>query len=210
MSTRFRNIIADHAELESLIGLPSELVIKKQLAELDSHMRAFVSRSPFLLLGTIGKSGLCDVSPRGDIPSVATVLDSRTLAIAERPGNRRADSLRNIIETGQVGLLLLVPAVGEALRINGRACVMRDEKVLASFAVNGKQPMLGIGIEVEECYFQCAKALIRSKLWDNLTKGSHCTEFDFAQVLVDQTQIEGQCVESLKQQIETSYKERLY
>lgn len=210
MTTRFQNILADAAELELLIGLPSELVIKKQLAELDNHMRAFVARSPFLLLGTIGKGGMCDVSPRGDVPSAAAVLDSRTLVIAERPGNRRADSLRNIIETGRAGLLLLLPGVGETLRVNGRACVTRDEEVLASLAINGKRPVLGVGIEVEECYFQCAKALIRSKLWDNLTKGPHCADFDFAQVLVDQTQIEGQCVESLKQQIEASYKERLY
>ena len=210
MPTRFRHIVADAAELESSIGLPSELVIKKQLAELDDHMRAFVARSPFLLLGTTGKSGMCDVSPRGDVPSAATVLDSRTLVIAERPGNRRADSLRNIIETGRVGLLMLLPGVGETLRVNGRACVMRDEAVLASLANNGKKPLLGIGIEVEECYFQCGKALIRSKLWDNVTKGAPCADFNFAQVLVDQTQIEGQCVESLKQHIETAYKERLY
>lgn len=210
MPTRFRNIVADAAELDSLIGLPSELVIKKQLAELDDHMQAFAARAPFLLLGTVGKSGMCDVSPRGDVPCAATVLDSRTLAIAERPGNRRADSLRNIIDTGRVGLLLLVPGVGETLRINGRACVMRDDEVLTSMAINGKQPVLGIGVEVEECYFQCAKALIRSKLWGNVTKGLHCADFDFAQVLVDQTQIEGQCVETLKQHIETSYKERLY
>lgn len=210
MTTRFQNCIADVAELELLIGLPSELVIKKQLAELDHHMRAFVARSPLLLLGTMGKSGMCDVSPRGDVPAAATVLDSRTLVIADRPGNRRADSLRNIIETGRAGLLLLLPGVGETLRVNGRACVMRDEAVLASLAINGKKPLLGIGVEVEECYFQCAKALIRSKLWDNLTKEQHCTDFDFAQVLVDQTQIEGQCAESLKQQIEVSYNERLY
>lgn len=210
MPTRFQNMVADAAELESLIGLPSELVIKKQLAELDDHMKAFVARSPFLLLGTVGKNGLCDVSPRGDVPSAAKVLDSRTLAIAERPGNRRADSLRNIIETGRAGLLLLAPGVGETLRINGRACVMRDDEVLASLAINGKQPVVGIGVEVEECYFQCAKALIRSKLWDNGTRGPHCSDFDFAQVLIDQTQIEGQCVESLKHLIETSYKERLY
>jgi PPOX class probable FMN-dependent enzyme len=210
VSTRFRNLIADAAELESLIGLPSELVIKKQLAELDGHMQQFVARSPFLLLGTVGKHGMCDVSPRGDIPSAATVLDSRTLVIAERPGNRRADSLRNILETGRIGLLLLVPGVGETLRVNGRACVMRDPEILTSMSVNGKQPLLGIGIEVEECYFQCAKALIRSKLWDNVSQGACGAEFDYAQVLVDQTQIEGQCVESLKKQIETAYRERLY
>jgi PPOX class probable FMN-dependent enzyme len=207
---RFQKIVADAAELEGLIGSPSELVIKKQLAELDEHMRAFVARAPFLLLGTVGKSGKCDVSPRGDVPSAATVLDARTLVMAERPGNRRADSLRNILETGRVGLLLLVPGVGETLRINGRACVMRDEDVLAPLAVNGKRPVVGIGVEVEECYFQCAKALIRSKLWDHVAKGPSCADFDFAQVLIDETGIEGQCVESLQRQIETSYKERLY
>jgi PPOX class probable FMN-dependent enzyme len=207
---RFRNIVANAAELESLIGSPSELVIKKQLAELDDHMQAFVARAPFLLLGTVGKCGRCDVSPRGDVPAAATVLDSRTLALAERPGNRRADSLRNILETGRVGLLLLVPGVGETLRINGHACVMRDDDVLASLSVNGKRPAVGIGVEVEECYFQCAKALLRSKLWHNRAEGPTCAEFDFAQVLIDQTRIEGQCVEALRQQIESSYQERLY
>lgn len=210
MPTRFRHIVTTAAELEALIGLPSELVIKKQLAELDNHMQAFVAQAPFLLLGTVGQSGMCDVSPRGDWPAAAQVLDARTVAIAERPGNRRADSLRNIIETGHVGLLLLVPGLGETLRINGRASVIRDEEVLAPLAVNGKQPVLAIGVEVEECYFQCAKALIRSKLWADVTSRPHCAEFDFAQVLVDQTQIEGQCVETLKQHIETAYKERLY
>jgi PPOX class probable FMN-dependent enzyme len=203
-------MVADAAELESLIGLPSELVIKKQLAQLDDHMQAFVARAPFLLLGTVGKSGRCDVSPRGDVPAAATVLDARTLVLAERPGNRRADSLRNILETGQVGLLLLVPGVGETLRINGRACVIRDAEVLVSLRVNGKSPVIGIGVEVEECYFQCAKALIRSKLWDHPPVGTPCADFDFAQVLVEQTRIEGQCVESLKQLIETSYRERLF
>jgi PPOX class probable FMN-dependent enzyme len=193
-----------------LLGVPSELVIKKQLRELDPHMQAFVARAPILLLGTVDKTGRCDVSPRGDIPSAATVLDAGTLVIAERPGNRRADSLRNILETGRVGLLLLVPGVGETLRINGQACVMRDEEILARLAVNGKRPVVGIGVEVDECYFQCAKALIRSRLWDNITHGVHCSDFDFAQVLVEQTQIAGQSAESLRQHIETSYKERLY
>lgn len=208
--TSFQKTVADVAELESVIGLPSELVIKKQLADLDEHMQAFVARAPLLFLGTFGKNGACDVSPRGDLPAAAKVLDARTLVIAERTGNRRADSLRNILETGRAGLILLVPGVGETLRINGRACILRDEDVLAPMAVNGKQPALGIGIEVEECYFQCAKALIRSKLWDNVTKGPYCADFDFAQILIDQTQIEGQQVETLKQLIETGYKERLY
>jgi predicted pyridoxine 5'-phosphate oxidase superfamily flavin-nucleotide-binding protein len=141
---------------------------------------------------------------------VATVLDSHTLVIADRPGNRRVDSLHNIIETGRAGLLLLVPGLGETLRINGRACVMRDDDVLGPLTVNGKRPVLGIGIEVEECYFQCAKALIRSRLWDPVTKGPPGADFDLAKILIDETQMEGQCVESLRQQIEIAYKERLY
>ena len=99
-------------------------------------------------------------------PALATVLDARTLVIPERRGNRRADSLRNIIETGRAGLLFLIPGVGETLRVNGRACVIRDEEVLAPLAVEGKRPLVGIAVEVEECFLQCAKAVIRSKLWD--------------------------------------------
>ncbi len=207
---RFDRVVRSAKELESLIGLPSELVLKKQLAELDHHMRAFIARSPFLLLGTTGGDGRCDVSPRGDLPAVATVLDARTLVIPDRPGNRRADSLRNIIETGRVGLLFLVPGLGETLRVNGRACLMRDERILAPLSVHGKPPALGIGVEVEECYFQCAKALIRSRLWENAARSPHGAEFDLAKVLVDQCRIEGQTVESLKQQIETAYRDHLY
>lgn len=203
---QFYQVVRSTEELESLIGVPSELVIRKQLAELDQHMQAFVARSPLLLLGSVGADGKCDVSPRGELPSVATVNDARTLVIPERPGNRRADSLRNIIQTGRVGLLFLVPGIGETLRVNGRACVMRDEKALSSMSIQGRLPVVGIGVEIEECYFQCAKALIRSRLWED----SEQCDFDLAKVLVDQTNIEGQTVESLKQQIAESYRERLY
>jgi PPOX class probable FMN-dependent enzyme len=182
------------------------LVLRKQLAQLDKHMQAFVACAPFILLGTVDSGGNCDVSPRGELPGAVTVLDERTLVIPERPGNRRADSLRNIIQTGRVGLLFLVPGIGETLRVNGFACVMRDEDVLASMSNNGKTPVVGIGVEVEECYFQCAKALIRSRLWE----ARDSADFDLAQVLVEQTCIEGQTVESLKLQIESSYRDRLY
>lgn len=206
----FRKVVTSTDELATLIGSPSELVIKKQLAEIDDHMRSFISESPFLLLGTVGRDGTCDVSPRGDMPSVAKVLDSRTLVIAERLGNRRADSLRNIIETGQLGLLFVIPGFGESLRINGRACVIRDNDVLASMSVQGKQPIVGIGVRVKECYFQCAKALIRSKLWDSPAERRDPSVSSFAEILVDQTKIEGQTVDSLRKQIEESYTERLY
>jgi len=206
---QFECLVTSADELATLIGTPSELVIKKQLPELDNHMRAFIAESPFLLLGTVDRFGRCDVSPRGDVPCVATVLDSKTLVLAERPGNRRADSLQNIMETSRVGLLFMIPGRGETLRVNGRACVFRDDEVLATMSVNGKKPVVGIGVEVEECYLQCAKALIRSKLWDSPSNRAKSSLPCFAQILIDQTQID-ETVESLNLQIEESYAERLY
>ena len=106
----FQQRVESATELEALIGLPSELVIRKQLSELDEHMKSFIAESPFMLLGTAGTNGMCDVSPRGDLPSVARVLDSHTVVIAERPGNRRADSMRNIIETAESDCCFSCPA----------------------------------------------------------------------------------------------------
>lgn len=207
---RFQRVVTSADELTELLGSPSESGIKKQLSELDDHMKAFIATSPFMLLGAVGSDGRCDVSPRGDMPDVGKVLDSRTLAISEWKGNRRVDSLRNIIQTGRVGLLFLTPGLGETLRVNGRACVIRDDDVLASLSKQGKQPVVGIGVEVEECFFQCAKALIRSKLWAWSAEHAQTPTFDFAKILVDQTKIEGLEVEPLRQQIEESYRDRLY
>lgn len=206
---RFQQRVTTIDELTTLIGPPSELVIRKQLSDLDQHMQAFIAESPFLLLGTYGSDGQCDVSPRGDLPAAAKVLDSKTLIIAERVGNRRADSLRNIVETGRVGLLFLIAGLGESLRVNGSACVIRDDDILEAMSVNGKSPILGIAINVEECYLQCAKALIRSKLWQPPQPLKTPSLSCFAQILLDQTNVD-ETVESLDQRIQQSYAERLY
>lgn len=206
---KFENLVTSTADLAGLIGVPSEVAVKKQLAALDQHMTQFIAESPFLLIGTVGLDGSCDVSPRGDVPGALTrVLDPKTLVIPERTGNRRADSLRNIIETGRIGLLFLVPGLGETLRVNGRACVLQDKALLASLAAQGKTPLVAIGIEVEECFLQCAKALIRSQLWMGVANKSSLPSF--AQILMDQTHVAGQTVESLHQAIEESYAKRLY
>jgi PPOX class probable FMN-dependent enzyme len=206
---QFRHRVTSAEQLASLIGSPSELVVRKQLAQLDRHMQAFIAEAPLALLGTCGRDGKCDVSPRGDRPSVARVIDPKTLVLAERPGNRRADSLQNIIETGRAGLLFIIPGLGETLRVNGSACVIRDEEVLATLAVQGKQPVVGIAVEVEECYLQCAKALIRSKLWEPPQPLKTPSLSCFAQILIDQTDVD-ETVESLDEQIQQSYSERLY
>ena len=208
-SPKFQKMVTTAAELADLIGVPSELAVKKQQAQLDQHMARFIAESPFVLIGTVGQDGMCDVSPRGDAPgALARVLDGATLVIPERTGNRRADSLRNILETGRIGLLFLIPGLGETLRVNGRACVIRDEDLLASLTAQGKQPVVAIGVEVEECFLQCAKALIRSQLWQGIAR--HSSLPSFAQILMDQTQVAGHTVESLHQAIEESYSQRLY
>ena len=207
---RFRKRVTSVEELTELIGVPSEMVMKKQLSELDGHMKAFIERSPFLLLGTFSRTGCCDVSPRGDGHGLAQILDSKTLVIPDRRGNRRVDSLRNILETGRVGLLFLIPGMGETLRVNGRACLVRDDELLASLAAEGKPPLVGIAVEVEECFLQCAKAIIRSKLWEKRVEGGENSLPCFAEILMDQTQISGETVESLQRQIEDSYTNKLY
>lgn len=207
---RFQRPVTSLEELTELIGVPSELVIKKQLSELDAHMTSFIAESPFLVLGTYGRDGSCDVSPRGDASGLAKVLDSKTLIIPDRRGNRRADSLRNVIETGRVGLLFFIPGLGETLRVNGRACVICDEEVLAPLAVEGKPPIVGITVEVEECFLQCAKAVLRSKLWESRKEVRENSRPSFAQILIDQTKLEGETIESLQQRIEESYTNNLY
>ncbi|MGL4463653.1 MAG: pyridoxamine 5'-phosphate oxidase family protein [Planctomycetia bacterium] len=205
---RFQKTVATVDELRALVGEPSELVRRKQLAALDGHMTAFIAQSPFLLLGTVGRDGGCDVSPRGDPRGVAAVLDSKTLAVPDRPGNRRVDSLRNILETGRVGLLFLMPGMGETLRVNGRASLVLDDDLLASLAAEGKTPVAAIVVEIEECFLQCAKAVIRSRLWDG--GAGRPTLPSFAEMLIDQTKIEDQTVESLNRLIEESYAKKLY
>jgi PPOX class probable FMN-dependent enzyme len=158
--------IRDEAELRRLLGEPSDLVRAKVGDRLNELTRQFVDRSPFVLLATSAPDGTCDVSPRGDPPGFVRVVDERTLLLPERPGNRLADSLRNILANPSVGLLFVVPGIGDTLRVNGRATLVTDEDLLAPSAVEGKVPKLGILVEVEQVYTHCSKAFLRSQLWD--------------------------------------------
>lgn len=159
-------VIRDEAELRALLGEPSDLVRAKLSDRVTKLTRAWIDRSPFVLLATSAPDGTCDVSPRGDPPGFVRVLDERTLLLPERPGNRLADSLRNILENPRVGLLFVVPGVGDTLRVNGRARLVRDEELLAPSAVEGRVPKLGILVEVEEVFTHCAKVFLRAQLWD--------------------------------------------
>ena len=206
----FKEVITSVASLREIMGTPSELVLRKQLDCLDPHARTFIARSPFLVIGTHSQGQVGDVSPRGDAPGFVAVLDDHTLVIPERPGNRRLDTLLNVLQTGSVGLIFMVPGVEETLRVNGRACIVRDEALLERMSAKGKRPLLGIGVEVQECFFHCAKAFKRSGLWQPETWSSRAGMASLAQILVDQIKPENTSVEELEKQIAESYATRRY
>src|SRR5512147_487402 len=158
--------IRDETELRRLLDEPTDLVRAKVTDRLNGLTRQFVDRSPFVLLATSAPDGSCDVSPRGDPPGFVHVLDDRTLLLPERPGNRLADSLRNVLRNPHIGLLFVVPGVGDTLRVNGRATIVTDEEHLAPCAVEGKLPRLGVLVDVEQVFTHCSKAFLRAMLWD--------------------------------------------
>lgn len=159
-------LIHDEAQLRALIGEPAALTCAKITDRLNAATRLFIERSPFVCLATSDGDGHCDLSPRGDPAGFVRILDERTLLIPERPGNRLADSLRNVLANRQVGLLFVVPGVTDTLRVNGRAVITTDAGLLAPSTVEGKPPRLGLLVDIEEAYTQCSKALLRSQLWD--------------------------------------------
>jgi uncharacterized protein len=152
--------------LRSVLGEPSELVRSKVSDRLNDVTRRFIERSPFLCLATSAADGTCDVSPRGDPAGFVRILDERTLLLPDRPGNRLADSLRNVLENPHVALLFVIPGVTDTFRVNGRAKVVTDPELLEPCAVEGKVPKLALRIEIEQAFTHCSKAFLRAGLWD--------------------------------------------
>lgn len=152
-------------ELVSIIGEPRQMIANKSTPYLTPLVTEFLQKSPYYLLSTASAEGNCDVSPRGDPAGSFRVMDERTLLLPERPGNKRIDSLKNIVENPHVGLLFLIPAVDETVRVNGRATITRDPELLATVAMRGKNPQLAIVVEIDEVFAHCARSILRSKLW---------------------------------------------
>jgi uncharacterized protein len=209
-ASRFDRVIDSPEALRALIPPPAELVIRKQLPALDAHARAFLARSPFVTIGTCERTRGCDVSPRGEVPGGLLVLDDRTIAIGDRPGNRRNDSFLNIRENPQIGLLFLVPGLDETLRVNGRAELVVDAKLFDRLSVGGKPPLVALVVDVEEVFFQCAKAFRRSKLWDPSTWPDPALQPPLARVLKDQVPSCEMTTEALDRLIQEGYRDRLY
>ncbi|MBN4664366.1 pyridoxamine 5'-phosphate oxidase family protein [Pandoraea nosoerga] len=156
-------------QLEAIYGEPSERALWKELNYLNEDYQAFVKASPFVVLASVGDRGT-DCSPKGDPAGFVQILDERTLVIPDRPGNNRIDNLRNIIADPRVSLLFLIPGVGETLRVNGRARICVDPALVSRFEINGKLPRTVIVVSVDSVYFHCAKAIVRSRLWDKETQ----------------------------------------
>jgi PPOX class probable FMN-dependent enzyme len=152
-------------ELRALYPAPGERAVRKQLTSLDVHCRRYIELSPFVVVATGGARGAMDASPRGGAPGFVKLLDAQTLLIPDSPGNHRLDSLSNIVETGQAGLLFMIPGFDETLRVNGRAELSCDAACLAPFAGEKRRPTLVIRLTVAEAYLHCAKAFMRSRLW---------------------------------------------
>jgi PPOX class probable FMN-dependent enzyme len=195
-------------DLRECYPAPLERSLRKSLSKLDAHMRHFISLSPFLCLGTSGEGG-GDVTPRGDSPGFVQVLDDRTLLIPDWQGNNRLDSLSNIVTNPSVGLLFMIPGVNETLRINGVAEISMEPALVERWTVNGKHPRSAMRVTVREAYLHCAKALMRSKLWEDDYRVERTELPTYAQMLKDQD-VTTDSVEDLQKAIDESYATRLY
>ncbi len=156
----------DELQLREVLGEPTELVRKKIAGRLNPLTRQFVERSPFVVVATGRPDGGLDVSPRGAPAGFVRIRDDRPLLLPDRPGNKLADSLTNLLRDDRIALLFLIPGVNDTFRVNGRARIVDDPELLADSEIEGKAPQLGILVEVEEAYTQCPKALLRSELWN--------------------------------------------
>ena len=158
--------VTTERELRELYGQPGERAVAKERPGLNEDCRAFIAHAPFLVMGTAGADGRCDVSPKGDGPGFVHVIDDHHLAIPDRLGNNRLDGMRNIVENSHVGLIFFIPGREDTLRVNGRATIARDEALLEQMAVAGKRPVTAIVVEVEQAFMHCARAFKRAGLWE--------------------------------------------
>jgi PPOX class probable FMN-dependent enzyme len=151
-------------QLDALYGAPVQAAIAKEIDHISDHYKAFIDKAPFVVVATVGPEGL-DCSPRGDPPGFVRVADKHTVLLPDRRGNNRVDGLRNLVRDPRISLLFMIPGIGSTLRINGRAAISTAPELMASFAINGKSPKCVLEVTAERVYFQCPKALVRSRLW---------------------------------------------
>jgi PPOX class probable FMN-dependent enzyme len=202
--------VDDLAALVELVGEPTARARDKERDHLLDVDREWLAASPFCVLATSTADGSCDASPKGDpAGSLVHVIDDRTIAIAERPGNKRADGYRNVLDNPHVGLLFLIPGRGDTLRVNGRARIVSDAPFLDAMAVRGHRPVLALVVDVEQVFFHCSKAFLRSELWEPESWSPH-ERVPRRAVLAHQVEPDGRSVEELDAYYGPSYAKGLY
>lgn len=206
----FKNVIQTREALQDLMGKPSSLAVNKVIDCLDEHCKTFIAKSPFIVLATSNKAGNADASPRGDQPGFVSVLDQKHLLIPERMGNKRLDSLYNLLENPQVGILFLIPGSRETLRINGKASIVTDQELLYPLAASNSIPSVGIGVKVEECFLHCGKAIIRSNLWEPSSWLALDDMPKAGEILAAHAKAAEKTKEEIEVSLEESYIKRLY
>ncbi len=165
-------VVTSVGEVEAILGEQYENQVEKVIDHIDEHCRAWIERSPFVVLSSASAAGAMDVSPKGDPAGFVRVLDPKTLAVPDRPGNHRGDTFRNVLENPRVGLMFVVPNRREVVRVSGTAQIVKDEPLLRSMAVRDKVPCLALLVRVEEAMFHCGKSMIRSHMWEPELWGS--------------------------------------
>ena len=205
-------VIADEAQLRGLFGVPGVLAAQKCRSSLDKHAHAFIARSPFLCIGTQSADGTADVSPRGDPPGFVKVLDETTLAIPDRPGNNRLDTLANIVANPNVGLLFIIPGFDDTLRVNGRASLVTDPELLGLMSVQERIPKLAIVVRVGELFMHCAKAFRRSQLWNPEYFQDRSAMPSLTKIILDQTTgaPDDDAMRKIDADLEVEYKQTMY
>ncbi|KAA0549952.1 pyridoxamine 5'-phosphate oxidase family protein [Bacillus sp. BGMRC 2118] len=209
MNFMLNDIVSTQDELRAILGEPSKRAEAKVIHKLDDHCRIILSHSPFLVLSTSNEDGTCDASPRGDAPGFVYVIDDQHIVIPERPGNKRIDSLQNIVSNPHVGLLFMIPGMEETLRLNGKAYITRNVELLKKMEANQKVPQLGIIVEIEEIYIHCAKALLRSKLWNSETWPNRLDLPTMATIVKAHAELK-ETTNEIEESLQESYTTRLY
>jgi hypothetical protein len=200
----------DAAALVASYPAVSKLAALKDIGRLDPHLQRFIATAPICFVATANAEGKQDVTPRGDPPGAFKVLDEHTIALADRPGNNRLDTLRNLLENPEIALIFLLPGTNETARIAGTARLSTDPELLASMAVQGKEPRCAIVISVRQAYFHCAKALLRSKLWTGEYAVPKGTFPSIARMVGDQVGLTEEQKQLGEARVEQAYKETLW
>jgi hypothetical protein len=207
-STTTTTVLESREAVRSHYDEPHEVAVRKEMKRLDQHSRAFIAAAPFVVIATADAQGRADASPRGDAPGFVAVRDDTTLLIPDRRGNNRVDTMLNIAENPHVGLLFMVPGMNETLRVNGTALITIDDALLAPLGALGKTPEAAIVVTVEEAYFQCGKALVRSDLWNPDRRIERRSLPTLGRILADQVNLP--YGPDLDKAIEDDYRSGLY